>query len=774
MRLRSIAYPNDEFAPLIKGERGIYRKPHRYRAVFENPEALLEKRRSKRRERGIFRKPLQTSNPPFLLYQGGEFKGCFILIFLAAAYFLISCANVVAPTGGEVDKTPPQILASDPIQRATNVHPTSISLTFNTFIAQRDRVQQSLSLTPPLKTDYAWFGKTLLVNFREPLDSNTTVSLTLGTDYTNWDGNKPEAAYTLIFATGGKLDSGTIRGTLEQFGIQSAQTRNDGVMAFLYPLGGGINPDTLNPAHTKPKYKLPLGSKGTFEFSALAQGAYRLFAVKDEFRNEVIDAGTDAVGTTTRDISLPEGGTADVRLQLAPKADLTPPAIFDVRHISPKRVLVRWSEKVEGSSLQNSTRGAWMLEDSAGILPRTALPHVLGLHPEATNPAATVLYLDAPLETSARRWRLRTTSTVRDSAGNVLPDSARTVYFSSNSNPSQADTVPPSLVRTVLWNAPRTQRFSANAPNLPDSARGLPLQPQIALLFSSAMAAHTVGKNTSSTSNGAVLQQEALKEIERNIVLENAQQQPIPLRVIAETQAGITQANMLLLEPRTPLAPNAWYSLGFQASLLKAWNGAPVRDSVVIVRFQTADPRDFGAVSGTFTDSLLLPPTTATLRLNASNDGILTTMATSTRIASNASVLATAAILTTNGQYIIVLEASQNLASQNPAPQNPSSQSSPTNSVPARQDASNQGLSPFAEARYEFTLRTRTGKGAWNFAALPPGTYSLSVFYDANGNGVYDYGTTFPYAPAERFHKATTDVQIRARWTIENVAVGLP
>jgi hypothetical protein len=697
-------------------------------------------------------------------------------ILLATAYFLTGCANVVAPTGGEVDKTPPEILASEPIQRAINVHPTSISLTFNTFIAARDRVQQSLTLTPPLKTEYVWFGKTLIVNFKEPLDSNTTVSLTLGTDYANWDGNKPEAAYTLIFATGGKLDSGTIRGTLEQFAPQAAQSRNDGVMAFLYPLSG-IKPDTLNPTHTKPKYKLPLGSKGTFEFSALAEGAYRLFAVRDEFRNELIDVGTDAVGTTTRDISLPEGGTVDVRLQLAPKADLAPPAIYEVRHVSPKRVLVRWNKKIEGNSLSNGTGIAWMIEDSAGVLPRTALPHVTGFHMEATNPAVTMLYLDAPLEVSVRRWRLHTASAVRDSAGNVLPDTARTAYFSSNPNPSQADTLPPNLLRTVLWNAPRAKRFSANAPNLPDSARGLLLQPQIAFLFSSALA-HTLSNTVSNTSNDEVLRQEALQEVERNIVLENAQQQAIPVRVIAETQA-----NMLLVEPRTPLAPNAWYSLGFQASSLKAWNGEPVKDSVVIVRFQTADPRDFGAVSGTLTDSLFMPPTTATLRLNASNDSILTTtMATQRlvpRLATNASIPATTALLTTNGQYIIVLEASQNLASQSPTsqnsvPQNSSPQASSTSPAAARPDASNQGLSPFVENRYEFKLSSRTGKGAWNFAALPPGTYSLSVFYDANGNGVYDYGAVFPYTPAERFHKHPTDVQVRARWTIENVAVGLP
>jgi Uncharacterized protein conserved in bacteria (DUF2141) len=206
------------------------------------------------------------------------------------------------------------------------------------------------------------------------------------------------------------------------------------------------------------------------------------------------------------------------------------------------------------------------------------------------------------------------------------------------------------------------------------------------------------------------------------------------------------------------------YSLGFRTSTIKAWNdAASTKDSVVVIRFQTSDPRDYGAVSGTLVDSALIVPTTATMRLNASNDGTLTTIAsirtTGANTRTTSSIAETRAMFTTNGQYILVLEAALNLALQEQLVQN------------TPKASSNQVPSPFAQRRFERIIKKT---GAWDFADIPPGTYIISVFYDANGNGKYDYGTVFPYLGAERFHAHPSEIQVRARWTIENVEVQLP
>jgi hypothetical protein len=683
-----------------------------------------------------------------------------------------------------------------------NAHPQGISLLFNTFIAQREAVHRSITLTPPIKTEYSWFGKTLFIAFKEPLDSNTTVAMTLGTDYTNWDGNKPEAAYTLIFSTGSQLDSGTIRATMEA----NALAKFDGVSAFLYPLSG-INPDTLNPTRTKPKYKIPLGSKGTAEFPALARGAYRLFFVRDEFRNDVIDVGVDAFGTTTEELLLAEGATLEARLQLAPKVDALPPLVLDVRQVSPKRLLLRWSEKIEPVSLETLTE--WRIQDSANMLASGAqnvqnlhIPQVHAFHTDPNNAAVMTLYLGKPLEITTfpakTRWKLRTNA-VRDSAQNPMPDSVRTVYFSTNPAPSQTDTASPLLIKTILANAPESKRFSPNAPMLQDSARGVPLQPQIGFVFSAALK-YNVWEYGGKVIVGEGSAETYRRNLEQNIVFENVKQTPIPFRIVAATQA-----NVMLLEPRTTLAPNEWYSVGLRTSAITAWNDAPCKDSVVIVRFQTSDPRDYGALSGTLTDSTFLPPsTTATMRFNASNDGILIKNITTTSAAivlqTRASVSANIFInsstnsstnfsknfqtkRSTNAQYVIVLESSQNQASLGNSSPNSSLNSAqnstlnPSKNSPEAAPKQAQGitnLSAFAERRFTKTVRAVNGRAAWSFADIPPGTYTLTVFYDENGNGVYDFGSVFPYVSAERFHKHSTELQVRARWTMENIEVQMP
>jgi hypothetical protein len=665
------------------------------------------------------------------------------LLLLFVIYWCVGCANAVAPTGGEQDKTTPKIIVTEPVQRATNVHPRYIALEFSKFVQQRSQVQQNLFLTPPLKVEYVWSGKTVFVNFKEPLDSNTTVALTLGTQYTDWDGNKPEAAYTLIFSTGSKLDSGTIRARVEA-------EKPDGITAFLYQLTA--NPDTLNPATTKPKYKTQVGSNKTLEFPALAKGAYRLFVLRDEYRNDLIDKGTDAFGAATHDLVLPEGGTAEALLRIAPTEDLTPPRVFDVRQLSATRLAVKFSEKIHPSSLRPAN---FLLRDSAGLLPPQELPRVQALHTDANNPAIVYCYTDKVLQTvqsaSSRRiesWQI-VASAVRDSAGNTIVDSAKMEYFTAPQE-TLSDTLLPALVRTQVLS--RTALSPFIAPLLADSSRNVPQKPRIALVFSSALA---LGTTTASV---------------REIVWESADGKAIPHTTVLE------QANMLVVEPSSALAPNTWYTVGFRTQALQAWHGVALRDSVVVLRFQTEDARDYGGVSGVVRDSVFTVSTTAFVGVYKTSIAPATMAQVPASTQASISVVPKARILSTQAEYIVVLEVTSSLpTSPTGAGSNAQQPQKVANSPQATQVPSSAATPqislPFAEKRFEVRLKK---PGAWEFANIPPGAYRLTAFVDANGNGRYDYGSAFPFMPAERFVVLQTDIQVRPRWTIEDVMVVIP
>ncbi len=647
------------------------------------------------------------------------------LLLLAVAYLCVACANAVPPTGGEPDKTTPKIIFTQPAQRALNVHPQYIALEFSKFVQQRSQVQQSIFLTPPIKVEYVWSGKTVFVNFKEPLDSNTTVALALGTQYTDWDGNKPEAAYTLIFSTGSKLDSGTIRARVEA-------EKPDGITAFLYQLTD--KPDTLNPATTKPKYKTQVGSNKTLEFPALAKGAYRLFVLRDEYRNDLIDKGTDAFGAATQDLMLAEGGTSDALLRIAPKEDLTPPRVFDIRQLSATRLAVKFSEKIHPASLHPAN---FLIRDSAGALALNELPHVTTVHSDINNPALVYCYTDKALQTLSTRhidrWRLDASS-VRDSAGNVVADSGKTAYFSILAE-APPDTLLPTLVCTQILSPRAPSPFTA--PLLADSSRNVPQKPRIAFTFSAALA---LAATTASV---------------KEIIWESADGG----KQVAHTTT-LEQANMLVVESSSALAPSAWYTVGFRAQALQSWHSTPLRDSVVVLRFQTEDARDYGGVSGIIRDSVFAVSTSAHVRS--------TTVSITTTGNMQKSVL-------TLAEYIIVLESLSSLQASSGAASSGNGQTAQSSAIRPQGTASPQAAMPislpFAEQRFEVRLKK---SGAWEFSNIPPGAYRLTAFVDANGNGRYDYGSAFPFVPAERFVVLQSELQVRPRWTIENVMVVVP
>lgn len=64
--------------------------------------------------------------------------------------------------------------------------------------------------------------------------------------------------------------------------------------------------------------------------------------------------------------------------------------------------------------------------------------------------------------------------------------------------------------------------------------------------------------------------------------------------------------------------------------------------------------------------------------------------------------------------------------------------------------------------------------GPYRFDYILPGLYQLSGFRDANQNGRYDFGSTFPFVPAERFAVWPDTMKVRSRWPNEGNDFVLP
>jgi hypothetical protein len=61
--------------------------------------------------------------------------------------------------------------------------------------------------------------------------------------------------------------------------------------------------------------------------------------------------------------------------------------------------------------------------------------------------------------------------------------------------------------------------------------------------------------------------------------------------------------------------------------------------------------------------------------------------------------------------------------------------------------------------------------GEFLLERLVEGKYTVAGFRDADSNGVYTYGSPFPFRPSERFAVYPDTLKVRARWPLEGVVV---
>ncbi|MBI3259256.1 MAG: Ig-like domain-containing protein [Ignavibacteriae bacterium] len=564
-----------------------------------------------------------------------RYRIIYAILPLIICCLLGSCANSQPPSGGPPDKEPPEVNEFSPQNGTLNFHDETITLHFTEYV-NKSRVSENIFISPNKRLEYSWSGRELEVTIAEPLDSNTTYSFTLGTEYADLAGNKPTQAFTVIFSTGSHLDSGIIRGKL-------TADAPSGVYVFLYPITG-INPDTLNPAHTKPKYRTQVGTNGAFEFRALPEGRYRMFAIKDEYKDELYDISLDAYGTAEDDITLRQDSIPTVNIRLGEIRDVITPQLFDVR-ASRTLLEAQFSKNIDTNFIM---RENFSVRDSAStkIIPVKSV----WIHPK--NGKSVMIQTSTPLDT-VTHWRLSVRlgdSTIRDIAGNKIVDSASSRIFTATSDVT--DTLPPIILQFPFA----------------DSSKGVALSSAFDFVF-----------------DRAVVQD----DVERNLVFTNVSTNKT---VVADYRWR--GDNILRIQPEQRLESDSWYELKLNIGAIHSIGGGKAaKDSVKLIRFKSFDSRTFGGIKGVLTDS-------------SGSD---------------------------KERYVVTL------------------------------------VSKDKKTRLTQVL---TSAGAFEFAEVQPGIYTLEVFVD-NGTGKYDVGAVYPFRPAARFGVGTTEITVRSRWTVEGAKIDI-
>lgn len=414
-------------------------------------------------------------------------------------------------------------------------------LEFSKYVERRS-VEESIFFSPSVgHVELEWSGREVEVRFGEPLRENVTYVITLGTDVVDVrNKNRMAAAFTLAFSTGAVLDSAAVRGRV--FDAKPA-----GVTIFAYRLDGH-SPDTLNPARVKPDYVTQTGVDGSFRLDHMAWGQYRLFAVRDAYKNLLYVPQVDHIGMSTADVLL------DRRIRLVEdiffrltREDTSRPFVLGAEAISNQLVRVRFSEPIDEASLHEAQISIVDTISNLG----------LGIHQFfvlANTPSAIHIFTE--LQDSATTYRA-TLGSIRDTVGNLINPNPQSALFQGG---AKADTLPPRMLSV----------------SIADSALNILPDATIGFVFSE-----------------AVVEQ----KFESGFRLLDS------VRNVVQGEFIWPNPNAVRFRPHEPFRSRAWYRIEVQLDSVQDFGGNRLRDTMFVRSFRTIEIRSFGGILGRVVDA---------------------------------------------------------------------------------------------------------------------------------------------------------------------------
>ena len=229
-------------------------------------------------------------------------KGKIYISLFLAALFLTRCANVVAPTGGAKDVTPPKVTEAVPANHSTGFNGRKIEISFDEFVTLNN-ASQNVLFSPLLKEkpDIKLSGKTVVVKFKEVLPPNTTYTINFGEAIKDFHEGNLFKDYVYSFSTGDQLDTLTLAGKVLNANDQKPVAD---LFVSLYTSrhceGGtteAIHPDSLFilPTRRAPDFVTKTDKEGNFTFHGLPAGSFLVFALNDMNANYYYDLPNETV-----------------------------------------------------------------------------------------------------------------------------------------------------------------------------------------------------------------------------------------------------------------------------------------------------------------------------------------------------------------------------------------------------------------------------------------------------------------------------------------------
>lgn len=230
-----------------------------------------------------------------------SFHTALVSVIVLALY---SCANIGNPGGGQIDKTPPIFLRSNPAPNALNADRQKIELFFDEIVTLKDPatkiiVSPAQEEMPRLSAS----GRKITVELIDSLLPNTTYTIDFSNAVQDNNEGNPLENFAFAFSTGAAVDSLRVSGfVLDSRTLEPMQ----GVVV-------GLHSDLADSAFLKKRMERVslTDDRGQFTVRNVKPGKYRIFALKDLDRDYKFGNPTEDIAFYDS-IIVPEAGRASV------------------------------------------------------------------------------------------------------------------------------------------------------------------------------------------------------------------------------------------------------------------------------------------------------------------------------------------------------------------------------------------------------------------------------------------------------------------------------
>ena len=136
----------------------------------------------------------------------------YIVFYICFSLLLSSCATVVAPSGGEIDKLPPALVFAKPNNQSVNFTEKEIFLVFDEYIQIKNKPDVSFFPEINPKPTIRIRGKSVIIEFPEELKPNTTHIINFNNSIVDINESNPLKNFQYVFSTGNIIDTCRLSG----------------------------------------------------------------------------------------------------------------------------------------------------------------------------------------------------------------------------------------------------------------------------------------------------------------------------------------------------------------------------------------------------------------------------------------------------------------------------------------------------------------------------------------------------------------------------------